>query len=453
MICLSNVHTLKKGIRKPHNRKRRNISMKKILSLVLVLMMVLSIGSALAEGRTKVPAGQIEGGPDVYFVISAAFFKEKTDWIVIQQKGNDYYKRYDQPVTISKVDDDFLLPLDSLSRIFQFSYTYDAASGAIHLEDEYVKADLAVGSKDVTIDGAADTLSTAPVEVDGVLCVPAISVGTKVFALVSGESLGGYSYLAYEETSLPAGSTSNTSGFISQLTRPNKIYGVHQPLYWFEEAQMLMPYRLTVPTCYDPETPIPLVVFLHGGSGNDNRDVERTRAVASDDSGYLWDMLLDRYGFMGLSVNGYAHADYGTKADDSDPAMARASVLSELEVIAAIDQVKAKYNIDEDRIFLMGNSMGGIGTLWIACDYPDMFAALSPSPGFNPKTDLTILGDTAIRVVACTEDSGYNTALANYKAWKEKGLNVTFRGVCGGPHNIGWAEVLDETLAFFADVK
>ena len=152
-------------------------------------------------------------------------------------------------------------------------------------------------------------------------------------------------------------------------------------------------------------------------------------------------------------IVGYAQGDYGSKADNKNPATARGSVLGELEVLAAIEQVKAKYNIDESRIFLMGNSMGSVGTLWIACDHPGMFAGLSPSPGFNPKRDLSVLGDTAIRVVASTEDSGYNTALANYKEWKEKGLNITFRGVCGGYHNVGWTQVLDETLEFFANVK
>ena len=424
--------------------------MKKILSLILAALLLMSMASALAEVRTKVPAGQIEGGPDVYFAIKSAFFKADSDIIVIGQKNNDYFKRYDQPVAVTKADDDLLVPVDALSKIFQFSYTYDAATGAIHLEDEYVKADLTVGSKDITIDGAADTLGAAPAEVEGVLCVPAVSVGTKVFTLVTGED-SGYTYLAYEETGLPKGST-GPSGSITQLTYPGKTYGVFQPVYWFEEAQMLMPYRLTIPTTYDPEVPNAMVVFLHGGSGNDNRDVERT-ANYNGETGAYWDFALDRYGFIGLSINGYAHSDYGTKANDPDPAVARASVLGELEVIAAIEQVKAKYNIDESRIFIMGNSMGGGGSLQVAYDHPGMFAGVSPSPGFSTKLDLTVLGDTAIRVVASTEDKGYDTALANYKAWKEKGLNITFRGVCGGYHNVGWSQVLDETLEFFANVK
>ncbi|MCQ2453827.1 MAG: stalk domain-containing protein [Clostridia bacterium] len=424
--------------------------MKKVLAFAMALVILACCSLAVAEGRAKTPAGQIEGGPKVYFVIESAFFKADSDIIIIGQKGNEYYKRYDQPVATTKVDDDLLVPVDAMSKIFQFTYEYDAATGAIHLEDEFVKADLAIGSKDVTINGAADTLGAAPAEVDGVLCVPAVSVGTKVFELVTGESLG-YTYLSYVETELPAGSTGN-SGKITQLTMPGKIYGIIEPVYWFEEAQMLMPYRATIPTSYDPEVPNGLVVFLHGGSGNDNRDVERA-TVYGGESGYLWDFVMDKYGFIGLSVNAYCQGDYGSKANNSNPATARASVLCEHEVLAAIEQIKQKYNIDESRIFLMGNSMGGLGTLWMACDYPELFAGISPSPGFNPTRDLSVLGDTPIRVVPSTEDKGYNTALANYKLWKEKGLNITFRGVCGGAHSIGWSEVLDETIAFFASVK
>jgi len=422
--------------------------MKKVLALVLAFMLLAGCAFAVAEGREKTPAGQIEGGPVPYFVIKAAYFKPNTNLIVLEQKSNEYYKRYDQPITITKVDDDFIVPVDALSKIFQFAYTYDAASGAIHMEDEYVKADMTIGSKDVTINGAADTLATAPAEVEGVLCVPAISVGTKVLGLVSGESLG-YTYLSYEATELPAGST-GSSGVISKLTTPNKFYGVIEPVYWFEEAQMLMPYRLTVPMNYDPEVPTPMVVYLHGGSGDDNRDIERTRNY-NGETGCYWDMAVDRVGFIGLSVNGYARADYGTQATNKDPAKARASVLAELEVLAAIEQVKAKYNVDESRIFLMGNSMGGYGTTHIASKYPGMFAAISPSPAFTPFNDPLALGDTPIRVVA--DDGAFHTAINVVKEWKEKGLNITLRGVPGGAHNTGWSQVLDETLDFFANVK
>ena len=65
--------------------------MKKLLSMLLMLAIALSCVSALAEGRTKTPAGQIEGGPKVYFVIDSCFFKANTELLVIGQKNSEFY--------------------------------------------------------------------------------------------------------------------------------------------------------------------------------------------------------------------------------------------------------------------------------------------------------------------------------------------------------------------------
>jgi predicted esterase len=46
-----------------------------------------------------------------------------------------------------------------------------------------------------------------------------------------------------------------------------------------------------------------------------------------------------------------------------------------------IDEVIVKYNIDTDRIYLTGLSMGGIGTWSIALQFPDKFAAIAPVCG------------------------------------------------------------------------
>jgi predicted peptidase len=49
-----------------------------------------------------------------------------------------------------------------------------------------------------------------------------------------------------------------------------------------------------------------------------------------------------------------------------------------LELLA---HIKKSYNIDEDRIYLTGLSMGGFGTWRLASDYPEMFAAAAPICG------------------------------------------------------------------------
>ena len=52
-----------------------------------------------------------------------------------------------------------------------------------------------------------------------------------------------------------------------------------------------------------------------------------------------------------------------------------------------LQRVRQQYKIDESRIYLMGHSMGGIGTWKIAPKYPDIWAAIAPIAGTGaPET-------------------------------------------------------------------
>ena len=53
-------------------------------------------------------------------------------------------------------------------------------------------------------------------------------------------------------------------------------------------------------------------------------------------------------------------------------------------VLDIIRIVREKYNVDPDRIYLMGHSMGGWGTWWIGLRNPDLFAAICPMAGYAP---------------------------------------------------------------------
>ena len=48
---------------------------------------------------------------------------------------------------------------------------------------------------------------------------------------------------------------------------------------------------------------------------------------------------------------------------------------------AFIDQLVREYDVDTDRIYLCGLSMGGFGTWYTAMAYPDLFAAIAPCCG------------------------------------------------------------------------
>jgi predicted peptidase len=51
------------------------------------------------------------------------------------------------------------------------------------------------------------------------------------------------------------------------------------------------------------------------------------------------------------------------------------------EVIALLDEVSQKYQVDAERVYLTGLSMGGFGTWETASRYPERFAAIAPICG------------------------------------------------------------------------
>ena len=51
-------------------------------------------------------------------------------------------------------------------------------------------------------------------------------------------------------------------------------------------------------------------------------------------------------------------------------------------VIALIEDVVRRWSVDEGRIYLTGQSMGGAGSWYLASTRPDLFAAVMPVCGF-----------------------------------------------------------------------
>ena len=58
------------------------------------------------------------------------------------------------------------------------------------------------------------------------------------------------------------------------------------------------------------------------------------------------------------------------------------------ELIAVLDEVVARYRIDEHRIYLTGTSMGGLATWSTAIAHPERFAALAPVCAFGDPSEV-----------------------------------------------------------------
>jgi predicted peptidase len=98
--------------------------------------------------------------------------------------------------------------------------------------------------------------------------------------------------------------------------------------------------------------------------------------------------------------------------------------------------MKAAYNVDESRIYLMGHSMGAIGTWALGSKYPEIWAALvafsgvgAPSLADNMKSipHFIVHGD-ADNTVNVSGSRNMASALNKLKA------DVTYLEVQGGSH-------------------
>lgn len=121
------------------------------------------------------------------------------------------------------------------------------------------------------------------------------------------------------------------------------------------------PYGLVIPEGLDLSKPQPLYVWLHG-RGDKATDLHfiherstKTGQISPEDA-----IVLHPFGRQCI---GFKSA-------------------GEVDVLDAIAAVKQQYNIDDDRIVLMGFSMGGAGCWHIGAHYAENFVAMSPGAGF-----------------------------------------------------------------------
>jgi predicted esterase len=203
--------------------------------------------------------------------------------------------------------------------------------------------------------------------------------------------------------------------------------------YRLEAAGEIMPYRLYIPSSYDPRRKAPLIVALHGLGGTED-------AFFDQSYGEALPKLAEQRGYIVVAPLGYrVDGGYGVALPGADPSPAgvRARALSEQDVMEVLKLVRAQYTIDETRTFLMGHSMGAIGTWALAAKYPEPWAGLGLFAGFGAPSiaprishipQFVVHGD-ADPTVSVVGSRGMVTAL------KDAGAAVTYLEIAGGNHS------------------
>lgn len=145
-------------------------------------------------------------------------------------------------------------------------------------------------------------------------------------------------------------------------------------------------FWLYTPNEYEGDAhPLPLVIFLHGASlcGNNLDKVRRYGVLDAIDKGKIIPTLV--------------------VAPQNPGGSWSPSKLNDL-----LEWTKAHYRVDSTRVYVLGMSLGGYGTLDFAATYPDKIAAAMALCGGSTKKDLQGLGKVPLWIMHGTADRAVN---------------------------------------------
>jgi predicted peptidase len=226
---------------------------------------------------------------------------------------------------------------------------------------------------------------------------------------------------------------------------------VQTKTYKFETAGDIdMEYGLYVPTKYDTKDATPLVIALHGLGSGISYMMEYNNLVE----------LAERYGYIVVTPLGYNSSGwYGARGQgnefnrrQTDAGPANLGALSEQDVLNVLKRVRAGFNVDEHRIYLIGQSMGGGGALYIGSKYPNIWAGLAAmAPAIYISPDI-LTSATRLPVMVIQGDADTSVDPNVTRTWvakmKELGMKYEYIEVPGGTHASAGRLNIDKVFAF-----
>ena len=221
--------------------------------------------------------------------------------------------------------------------------------------------------------------------------------------------------------------------------------------YKFEQAGNIdMEYRLYVPTKYDKARATPLVIALHGLGSGTSYMMEYNNLLE----------LAERYGYIVATPLGFNESGwYGARGQDNafnrrsaNPGPENLGALSEQDVLNVLKIMQHDFNVDPHRTYLIGQSMGGGGTLYLGAKYPEPWAALAAmAPAIYISPD-TIAGAVHLPVMVVQGDADKSVDPNVTRRWvakmKELGMTYEYIEVPGGTHASAGRLNIDKVFAF-----
>ena len=244
---------------------------------------------------------------------------------------------------------------------------------------------------------------------------------------------------------------------------------VQQRSYVLKETNETLPYALFVSSKVTKGKKSPLIVALHGFGGNQSAlMLEHIRLVEfAEQGGYIVAAPMGyspdgNYGVPIVAGRGGRGREAGPNPVFTDAGgkavtdRARKRELSEQDVLNVLALVKAEFNVDERRTYLLGHSMGGQGALYLGVKYAPTWAAIAaiaPSVERSPSPD-TLASAKAMPVILVHGDADPTVPVGSTRVWvdklKELGMTYEYHEIPGGDHGSAVPAGMPAIFAFFS---
>jgi phospholipase/carboxylesterase len=238
------------------------------------------------------------------------------------------------------------------------------------------------------------------------------------------------------------------------------------------ESRVLGGLRVVAPEAMDPDRRYPLVVILHGHGANP----ERYAGIFELAETSLGAVVCAPYGPYPIFIESDRRYSWypapwfyrevlarGGQADDLERRRQeierREHEVSRSYVLAAIAEVKARYPIDPDQVFLMGHSEGGVLAYGLAIRHPELFRGLIVigsrlrQEDASPELLAAASGRTQALICHSRKDQAieYEEARSAHQTLKEAGIQSQLVTYLGG-HGIT-GELVTTIAGWIADPK
>jgi hypothetical protein len=199
------------------------------------------------------------------------------------------------------------------------------------------------------------------------------------------------------------------------------LTGFFERAYVSDVDKTIDSYIIYVPHTFEPTKKYPLVVMLHGYGDsayvNPYSPIHFQFIKACELKGVI---MVAPCGRQKLPTH------IGFYVDDS-----------ETDVLQVLSLVKKYYPIDEKRVYLTGNSMGGFGTYWIASRHSGLFAAIAPVCGMwsgimsVPRVNLDALAKLPVFIFHNDLDKSVpvSESRSAFEYLKKAGADVQYREI------------------------